>query len=1068
MRIQVTSVPSNLTAWRHAAHESIQELTAQSIPEFSDELIHQDHILTHTVPTYTNSMLLAIIGWQRGPMPKIDDGGDGLRPWVDLEIHKAFAQGIPVAVLMASDLWPDREEDPDARDAIQDLRAELSRIAIRFDPEPEESGLPIFRQLVREALLSLREDVSTSIEIAALRGGRLRRRPKPDLPEHPYPVLLPYTHPDLLAGRDREIEELRRDLEHPVLITGVYAVSGTGKSSFLDAGFVRRLHAEGHPAALDRQPCEPGLAARLLSEMVDGNDDCLDVDDNDPHAFLERMVAIRRLAGVPPILVIDQFEEALKRDPHARAVIGRLLAASAQRRAGLDGPPCRWILAYRQEFHGDVFLWLSDVLGDLQAAQISLDETLPHDLSGVERFQIFPLAPLGTPPAGTENISAVATTVFLEAIETPLRLRASDGKPSYPWTFAPEDAQRLAQAFGEARARHPDAPLAPELQVVLAHLLEQAPEPLVDEVVRIDVPHKPGELIERALEDHLRRALDASFPGVGVTGASREARTLRTRALLALRELADTRGRREEGLPADSLARAIGEEGRDVLEQMATAGTRLVVPERRGELTYALSHDRLGEILVRLVDDGLYRGLGVDRDLLSLRRFVQLQSELYLAGEVDQATQISKKRYQRIDANRDALLWGDQRRGWWQACQKQRQMERKRTRWIRVTAAIALSLVALATFLYAFRHFRLESLLQDLRQGNPQQAFAAADLLLTTWEWDPEEVHEHLIQREYPFDLLDQGIPSESDDERPEKVRRIAEMLLPLIHRDTPNNPERIASLVWAVDFFGPPGEARQLRDQALGRLRRENPPPPIPQTGDSLWAEIPAGSFMMGAAPGEDRNSDNMQDEKPRHPVTLSAFRLGIYEVTNREFHRLYPSHAPNSPGNLPAVAMTWYQAYTYAAWLGGRLPTEAEAEYVRRGGCVFRHCRQDGSEASLQEVAWWRDNSIDQVTKEFVLRPGGLLEPNPWGLYDLYGSVFELAADWYGGPYTAEQQTDPAGAPIPLYNYRMARGGSFSDSAELSMPSARSVLPLLATKPDCGLRVWLPPIEPKADASR
>ncbi|MCG8457893.1 MAG: SUMF1/EgtB/PvdO family nonheme iron enzyme, partial [Holophagales bacterium] len=65
-----------------------------------------------------------------------------------------------------------------------------------------------------------------------------------------------------------------------------------------------------------------------------------------------------------------------------------------------------------------------------------------------------------------------------------------------------------------------------------------------------------------------------------------------------------------------------------------------------------------------------------------------------------------------------------------------------------------------------------------------------------------------------------------------------------------------------------------------------------------------------------------------PRHPVSISAFRLLRREVTNEDYRRLFPSH--EGEADLPATHVTWYEAYTYAAWLGGRLPTEAEWEYA------------------------------------------------------------------------------------------------------------------------------------------
>ncbi|MCG8457756.1 MAG: formylglycine-generating enzyme family protein [Holophagales bacterium] len=212
-----------------------------------------------------------------------------------------------------------------------------------------------------------------------------------------------------------------------------------------------------------------------------------------------------------------------------------------------------------------------------------------------------------------------------------------------------------------------------------------------------------------------------------------------------------------------------------------------------------------------------------------------------------------------------------------------------------------------------------------------------------------------------------------------------------------------------------------------------------------------------MGAGPDEGRDGPRMEDEHPRHRVTLSAFMIATHETTNAEYRRLVPEHGGGD--GLPAVRMTWYEAYTYAAWLGGRLPTEAEWEYAARSSCAHRRCKRDGSKASVGEVAWWQGNAVNEVG-DLAPQPVMRLEPNPWGLYDIYGNVWEWTADWYGG-YAGAPLVDPPGPTTGLTSYtaaRTARGGSCAFVKEWLVASAR-----LPSEPDfevevTGLRVVIP----------
>ncbi len=391
----------------------------------------------------------------------------------------------------------------------------------------------------------------------------------------------------------------------------------------------------------------------------------------------------------------------------------------------------------------------------------------------------------------------------------------------------------------------------------------------------------------------------------------------------------------------------------------------------------------------------------------------------------------------------------------------------------RAVAALAVLAMAVGVWRWTDLRARRATLFEEVALGEPEAAFAAVDRLLVEWQAGPAELRAALRQREKPLDVLERGIGGMAPgEERESAVLRVAELALPLVVDDPPDgripdDPVRLASLLWALDFFAPEGErTRKLRDLALEPLRAEHPPPAppaarVPPEGDKWnktgWRDIPAGEFAMGSGPGEGRDEEDKLDERPRHQVAISAFRAGIYEVTNAELRRLYPQHAANRGDRLPAASMTWYQAYAYAAWLGGRLPTEAEAEYLRRLDCDFAYCKRDGSEACLDEVAWWVGNGTDPETGDPAPRPVGQLEPSPAGLYDPYGNVHELCADWYGA-YSAEEQTDPPGPTNSVTDYRMTRGGSVRTAAEWVVASGRGALSIGNRERNIGLRVVLP----------
>lgn len=193
----------------------------------------------------------------------------------------------------------------------------------------------------------------------------------------------------------------------------------------------------------------------------------------------------------------------------------------------------------------------------------------------------------------------------------------------------------------------------------------------------------------------------------------------------------------------------------------------------------------------------------------------------------------------------------------------------------------------------------------------------------------------------------------------------------------------------------------------------------------------------MVGITPGHDpfeatfrmgsdtKGAGSRPDQSPSIEITMrKAFAIGRFPVTNREFHGfrdamgLSPVEGADRH-DMPVVNITWRDADAYACWLERitgeryRLPSEAEWEYACRAGTTTRY--------------WWGDDWDDARI------PTGLTEvnkyrPNPWGVWDLYGHVYEWCADPWHASHGARPKTGEVwladGDPVR----RVVRGGSWS----------------------------------------
>ena len=184
-----------------------------------------------------------------------------------------------------------------------------------------------------------------------------------------------------------------------------------------------------------------------------------------------------------------------------------------------------------------------------------------------------------------------------------------------------------------------------------------------------------------------------------------------------------------------------------------------------------------------------------------------------------------------------------------------------------------------------------------------------------------------------------------------------------------------------------------------------------------SKMALIPAGEFVMG------RKGVN-GNEEPTHAVYLDAFYINRYEVTQLQYLSVIgnnPTYFDKCP-LCPVERVTFHQASEYCAKVGKRLPTEAEWEKAARGGTTTDFYWDD---ANRDLHAWYGNNAGKRTW------PVGTRDPNPYGLYDVAGNVWEWVQDWYAPDYYHNSpKRNPKGPAKGAA--KVIRGGSWGNTPE------------------------------------
>ncbi len=277
-----------------------------------------------------------------------------------------------------------------------------------------------------------------------------------------------------------------------------------------------------------------------------------------------------------------------------------------------------------------------------------------------------------------------------------------------------------------------------------------------------------------------------------------------------------------------------------------------------------------------------------------------------------------------------------------------------------------------------------------------------------------------------------------------------------------------LTALFWALVLMGgegPFGFGKRGADPTKG------------ETTNSIGMKLvplPAGKFLMGSPDDE----ADREDDEGLHEVEITRpFHAGACEVTIGQFRRFieatgHKTDAERSGGGCgydaaranpfgydpaygwrdagwpvtdehPVANVSWNDAVAFCKWLSEKegkaygLPTEAEWEYACRAGTRTRFWIGDDLEG-LVGAGNVPDASARKLFPDWTTTAGGdghvfsapvgQFRPNPWGLSDTHGNVWEWCADWYG-PYDAGPVKGPKGPDSG--DDRVLRGGSWFSNA-------------------------------------
>ncbi|MEX2188362.1 MAG: SUMF1/EgtB/PvdO family nonheme iron enzyme [Pirellulales bacterium] len=287
----------------------------------------------------------------------------------------------------------------------------------------------------------------------------------------------------------------------------------------------------------------------------------------------------------------------------------------------------------------------------------------------------------------------------------------------------------------------------------------------------------------------------------------------------------------------------------------------------------------------------------------------------------------------------------------------------------------------------------------------------------------------------------------------------------------------------------------RSLGDRVGDRVTLGNAPAP-----NLPLAWIPPGEFLMGSTTGH-------ADERPRHRVKVErGFWLGRHEISNAMYRLFDPAHESRTEDRhgyqfgvtgydldrpeQPVVRVSWQEATAFCEWLSRRtgrkfvLPTEAQWEWACRAGtesdfsfgdrgadfsshanfgdAMLANFAGDPYTQDWRAAAMKHPNQYDNwIPQDARFNDGGFISedvakyaPNPWGLRNMHGNVWEWTRSAYRPyPHRDDDERDEAMSDVSVE--RVARGGSWYDRPLRGTSSFRLPYPAYQRVYNLGFRV-------------